>query len=209
MPSVLGNEANMIDIRYVNDKLDKDFINAILAIDASVYPLNLQGTFDEVYGRFKANRDTYVLLYHNGTLIGYFCFFPIKAALYDEIAGGDKLFDSDIPGEMLEPYKVFNTYKLFVISTAILPEHQKKGLSKYLINGFFQFILDKKENNIMFSSALSSSVTPRGKIMLDKIGFTKIKAISNDYSLHELIMSDDFYRKIERARKCAISPIFI
>jgi GNAT superfamily N-acetyltransferase len=191
----------MIDVRYVDDELDKDFINAILEIDASVYPLNLQGTFDEVYGRFKANRDTYVLLYDNNTLIGYFCFFPIKATLYDEIVNKDKLYDSDIPGEMLEQYKAFNTYKLFVISTAILPEYQKKGLSKKLINGFYQFILDKKKHNIMFTSALSSSVTPEGKIMLDKIGFKKIKTISDEYSLNELIMDDDFYRSIEERQK--------
>ena len=191
----------MIDVRYVDDELDKDFINAILEIDASVYPLNLQGTFDEVYGRFKANRDTYVLLYFNKKLIGYFCFFPIKSILYDEIVNKNKLYDSDIPGEMLEQYEAFNSYKLFVISTAILPEHQKKGLSKYLIKGFYQFILDKKKNNIMFTSALSSSVTPEGKIMLDKIGFRKIKTISEEYSLHELIMDDDFYGSIGDTRK--------
>jgi len=191
----------MIDVRYVDDKLDRDFINAILEIDASVYPLNLQGTFDEVYGRFKANRDTYVLLYCNDKLIGYLCFFPIKAALYDEVANGDKLFDSDIPGDMLEQYNAHNTYRLFVISTAILPEHQRKGLSKHLINGFYQFILDKKKNDIVFSSALSTSVTPEGKIMLDRMGFKKIKAISDKYSLNELIMDDDFYRKIEEKQR--------
>ena len=112
---------NKIDIRNVDDKLDRDFINAILEIDASVYPLNLQGTFDEVYGRFKANRDSYVLLYCDDKLTGYFCFFPIKKILYDEIVNHDKLYDSDIPGEMLEQYEAFKTYKLFVISTAILP----------------------------------------------------------------------------------------
>jgi len=188
----------MIDVRYIDDELDMDFINAILEIDASVYPINLQGTFDEVYGRFKANRDTYILLYFNNKLIGYLCFFPIKSILYDEIVNEDKIFDSDIPGELLEQYEAFNTYKLYVISTAIKPEYQKKGLSKYLIKGFFNFILDKKRNNIMFSSALSTSVTPEGKTMLDKMGFNKIKTISDKYSLHELIMDDDFYRNMER-----------
>ena len=192
---------NMIDVRNVDEKLDKDFINTILEIDASVYPLNLQGTFDEVYGRFKANRDTYVLLYCDDKLIGYFCFFPIKKILYDEIVNHDKLYDSDIPGKMLEQYEAFKTYKLYVISTAILPEYQKKGLSKYLIKGFFKFILDKKKNNIVFSSALSTSVTPEGKIMLKKMGFKKIKTISDEYSLNELVMDDDFYRSIERTQK--------
>ena len=35
----------MINVQYVTDKLDKDFINEILEIDASVYPEHLQGTF--------------------------------------------------------------------------------------------------------------------------------------------------------------------
>jgi len=88
-------------VQYVDD-LDKGFINEILEIDASVYPEHLQGTFEEVYGRYCANKDMFVLLYDDKKLIGYLCLFPIKDSLYERILNENILFDSNIQGEMLE-----------------------------------------------------------------------------------------------------------
>jgi GNAT superfamily N-acetyltransferase len=191
----------MINIQYVTDKLDKDFINEILEIDASVYPEHLQGTFEEVYGRFCANRDMFVLLYDDKKLIGYLCLFPIKDAMYEQITGENKLFDSDIPGEMLEQYKPHTVYKLYLISMVILPEYQKKGLSKHLIKGFYNFMLEKKKNNISFTEILSSAVTDDGKQMLERMGFKEKKKLPGGYSLNELLINDAFFETAERNRK--------
>jgi len=190
----------MISVQYSND-LDKIFINEILEIDASVYPEHLQGTFKEVYGRFCANRDMFVLLYDDKKLIGYLCLFPIKNSLYEEILNGDKLFDSNIPGEMLEQYKPNNIYKLFLISMVIIPEYQKKGLSKYLVKGFYNFIHQKKKENIIFSSILSSAVTDDGKQMLERMGFKENKKLPGGYSLCKLVINDTVYEIAERNSK--------
>lgn len=191
----------MINVQYVGDDLDKKFIDEILEIDASVYPEHLQGTFEEVYGRFCANRDMFVLLYDDKRLIGYLCLFPIKNSLYEEISNGDKLFDSDIPGEMLEQYKPHNAYKLYLISMVIIPEYQKKGLSKYLEKGFFNFIHEKKKEDVIFSSILSSAVTDDGKQMLERMGFKEKKKLPGGYSLCELVINDTVYETAERNRK--------
>ncbi len=190
----------MISVQYSND-LDKKFINEILEIDASVYPEHLQGTFEEVYGRFCANRDMFVLLYDDNRLIGYLCLFPLKDSLFEEISNGDKLFDSDIPGDMLLQYKPNNVYKLYLISMVIIPEYQNKGLSKNLIKGFYNFILEKKKNNILFSKILSSAVTNEGKQMLERMGFKEKKKLPGGYSLCELIINDSVYEIAERNRK--------
>jgi GNAT superfamily N-acetyltransferase len=191
----------MINVQYVDDELDKEFINEILEIDASVYPKHLQGTFEEVYGRFCANRDMFVLLYDEKKLIGYLCLFPIKDTMYAQITGENKLFDSDIPGEMLEQYRPHNVYKLYLISMVIIPEYQKKGLSKHLIKGFYHFILEKKKKNILFSVILSSAVTNDGKLMLERMGFKEKKKLPGGYSLNELIINDAFYEIAERNSK--------
>jgi len=91
----------MINIQNIDDH-DKKFINEILEIDSLVYPKHLQGTFEDVYGRFYANRDIYILLYDGKKLIGYLCLFPIKDSLYERILNENILFDSNIQGEMLE-----------------------------------------------------------------------------------------------------------
>jgi len=191
----------MINVQYVGDELDKEFINEILEIDASVYPEHLQGTFEEVYGRFCANRDMFILLYDDKKLIGYLCLFPIKDSLFEKISSENKLFDSDISGEMLEQYKPHNVYKLYLISMVIISEYQKKGLSNYLIKGFYRFILEKKKNNILFSVILSSAVTNDGKLMLERMGFKEKKKLPGGYSLNELLINDAFYEIAERNSK--------
>jgi GNAT superfamily N-acetyltransferase len=187
----------MISVQYSNE-LDKKFINEILEIDASVYPEHLQGTFEEVYGRFCANREMFVLLYDDKRLIGYLCMFPIIDSLFQEISNGDKLFDSDIPGEMLEQYKPNNVYKLYLISMVIIPEYQNKGLSKYLIKGFYHFLHEKKKENILFSVILSSAVTNDGKQMLERMGFKEKKKLPGGYSLNEFLINDSVYEIAER-----------
>jgi len=186
----------MYKIKYGNE-LDSVFINTILDIDASVYPESLRGTFKEVYNRFKANNDIFILLYDDDKIIGYLCLFPIKDILYNKILNEDKLFDSDISGEYLEQYIPYNTYKLYIISVVILPEYQNQGLSKYLKNGFYNYIFNKKKNNILFSKTLSTSVSLAGKRFFKKMKFRVKKSLSEGYDLCELIMNYKFYKYLK------------
>lgn len=194
----------MINFKYVDDlELNKDdhdkkFIKEIIEIDKKVYPDNLQGKFNEVYARFRANRDMFVLLYDDKKLIVYLCLFPINDSLYETISSENKLFDSDISCKMIEQYKSYNVYKLYLISMVIIPEYQKKGLSKFLIKGFYKYILDKKKRNILFSKILSSAVTNDGKLMLKRMGFKKKKDLPGGFTLNELIINDSVYEIAER-----------
>ena len=181
--------------------LDTEFINTILDIDASVYPKKLQGTYNEIYGRLKANTDTFILLYDDEKIIGYLCLFPIKDILYEKIINEDRIFDSDISGEYLEQYKPFNTYILYILSVVIIPEYQKQGLSKYLKIGFYNYLLNKKKNNIFFSLILSTSVSLAGKRFLERIGLCFKKSLFEGCELHELIINKNYYELIERSYK--------
>jgi ribosomal protein S18 acetylase RimI-like enzyme len=118
--------------------------------------------------------------------------------LYNEILVENRLFDSDIPGVLLERYTPFSKYRLYLISAAIHPEYQGKGLAKYLVRGFYGYLLEKKKENIYFTSALSTAVTSEGRIMLDKMGFMEVKKLNSDYTICELLINDETYRAMER-----------
>ena len=184
----------MIYIQSISD-LDIKLINNILKIDALVYPEHLQGSFDEVHARFNANREMFVLLYDESEIIGYICFFPIVDTLYESILSEDKMFDSDIPSEMIQAYEPHKTYKLYVISAVIHPDYQGKGLSRLLVDGFHKFLLDKNKKGINFSSALATSVTSEGEALCRKLGFTEKKRLSSGYAVHELDINNLLRRK--------------
>jgi hypothetical protein len=66
---------------------DEDLVKKILEIDASVYPLDMQGTMDSVLSRYRANRDEYILLTNGtGEIAGYLCCFPVAESFYNENA---------------------------------------------------------------------------------------------------------------------------
>jgi GNAT superfamily N-acetyltransferase len=166
--------------------LDVELINLLLDIDSVVYDEDLQGNFEDIYGRFKANRDMFVLLYNKELLIGYMCFFPITDELYERIKEEDRLFDTDINGTQILDYKPNNSYKLYVLSAAIRPEYQGKGYFRLLSDGFNQFITEKREKNITFISALTTSVSEAGYAIVKKLGFEEYKTLSCGYIVHEL-----------------------
>jgi GNAT superfamily N-acetyltransferase len=182
-----------MQLRDIHD-VDKKLIQDIMAIDALVYTPDYQGTYEEVSARFFANRDMFILLYENEKIIGYLCMFPIKNDLYQNIIQSNAMHDSDIPGSMIESYSSGNHYKLFMISVAIHPDFQKRGLSKLIIRGFYRYMLNKQKNNIHIDSILAISVSKTGERFLENLRFTKLSEIKIGVSMHELIIDENFYK---------------
>jgi ribosomal protein S18 acetylase RimI-like enzyme len=86
---------------------------------------------------------------------------------------------------------------MYLLSVAIHPEYQGRGLSEHFIRGFYRFIINKRKENILFSSALSSSVGTPGRRMLEKLGAKEVKRLSEGSTLHELIIDDVYYKRAE------------
>jgi GNAT superfamily N-acetyltransferase len=181
-----------MQVRDIYD-VDKKLIQDILAIDELVYASDYRGTYEEVSARFLANRDMFILLYDAEKVIGYLCLFPIKAELYQKIVQSDRMYDSDIPGSMIEKYVPGEHYKLFMISVAIHPDYQKQGHSGKIIQGFYSYMLKKRKDNVHIDSILAISVSKPGERFLGKLRFAPLKEIKSGVSLHELIVDETFY----------------
>ncbi|WP_337100436.1 GNAT family N-acetyltransferase [Paenibacillus sp. YIM B09110] len=181
-----------MQLRDIHD-VDRKLIQDILAIDELVYASDFRGTYEEVSERFRANRDMFILLYDDDKIIGYLCLFPIKAELYEKIVRSDRMYDSDIPGSMIERYTPGERYKLFMISVAIHPDYQNQGHSGKIIQGFYSYMLKKQKDNIHIDSILAISVSKPGERFLGKLRFAPLKEIKSGISLHELIIDETFY----------------
>jgi GNAT superfamily N-acetyltransferase len=184
----------MLNIKTYSFKdWEAQILNGVLAIDSLVFEPDLQGSFVEELGKFTANRDIYIFLYDvvKNHMIGYLTVFPIKEELHKKILTENRLFDTDISGEMIERYEPNKHYNLFMLSTAIRPEYQGKGLSKQIIRGFFKYIKELKEKHIYFDSFVSTAVTDGGRRFLKEIGLSKIKTLPKGYDLYELKTGDD------------------
>jgi GNAT superfamily N-acetyltransferase len=170
---------------------DEAFIKRILQLDASVYTLDMQGTMESVSDRFRANKDSYVVLLRDDVIIGYICLFPINAALYKKVVHSRRMFDDgNITSEDILEYKENHDYHLFLISVVILPEFQNTGCAKLLADGFLKFIEDKNKENVKIKSVTAFAINDDGVVFLSRIGFQTIRKFEGS---HTIMQYGDLY----------------
>ncbi|WMJ22896.1 hypothetical protein RBG61_13025 [Paludicola sp. MB14-C6] len=161
--------------------INNNFIEQILEIDNTIYPDYMCGSYESINQRFKKNQDSYILVYDDKKVIGYFCFFPIVNNLYELILKSNKMFDDNILPKDICEYSSFNN--LFLISVAILPEYQDKKSIILLTNGFKQFLKEKLEEGCVINSITATAVSEDGKKLLRYLCFDSIRTIENSYEL--------------------------
>jgi hypothetical protein len=163
---------------------DEDFVNKILEIDASVYPLDMQGSMDSVLGRYRANKDEYILLTNDaGEIVGYLCCFPVKESFYNELINSSRAFDDDITPDKIMPYTQGALHRLFMISIAVKPG-SRDGAAKLLSAAFEDFLEDKQKNGFPILSVAACAMTDKGAAFLAKSGFSCIKNLERSYGIY-------------------------
>lgn len=150
-----------IQIKYSKDIDGDDFLRQVLAIDAVVYPKELQGTFKSVSERYHRNKNSFILAFDNDLIVGYICLFPISKRLLNEMETTNKFFDDNIDPKDVLPYSESND--IFVISVAILPEYQNGLAIMKLCKAFKKFVEEK--NAMTYAYAVSEKGEKLSKIL--------------------------------------------
>ena len=152
----------------------------MLEIDSLVYPSELQGTFKSVSERYHQNRDSYVLVLKDELIVGYLCFFPISAGLYDSMKLKGSFFDDDIEPEQIQEYSDSND--LFFISVAVRPQFQDGEAIILLCEGVKKFLLEKERNGNAIRSLNAYITSPGGAKLVMRFGMKKIYDIDKSYA---------------------------
>ena len=174
----MGENTKPIDIEFCS-KMEEDFIMDLLEIDSSVYDPSVLGSYDSVRSRYEANRDSCILAFDGSKIVGYVAFFPISDNLSERMRVEDKSFDDDIKAaDILPSYESDKPYDVFLISIAILPEYQGKGIGTALMKRFFSFMYDKRNNGSNIRNIYTYAYTDGGAHVLGAEGFFVIKKLS-------------------------------
>jgi GNAT superfamily N-acetyltransferase len=151
--------------------------NSIQKIDHSVFHENGLASLQSDIDRYEAYKDSYILALHEGQIIGYLCYFPITKKFFKRVIKGTKVYDGDIKGaDICNLNDDFNY--IFLLSAAILPEHQKKGISKQ-----FSGILKEGFTKIKISDIVSYAFTAGGEHFLNALGLIKYKDMGDEIKL--------------------------
>jgi GNAT superfamily N-acetyltransferase len=156
----------------------REFIfDSIQKIDHAVFDENGLASLQSDIDRYEAYKDSYILALHEGQIIGYLCYFPITEEFYARILAGTEVYDGDIKSaDICNLHGNFNY--IFLLSVAILPEYQKKGISKQ-----FSGILQEEFMKIKIRDMVSYAFTAGGEHFLNVLGLTKYKDMGDKITL--------------------------
>jgi len=192
--------------------IKEDFIADVLRIDAKVFKPSDQGTENSIRERYNANKDSYIFALHNYEIVGYVCFFPITEEFSKKINSEEKAFDDDIRKEDIRsdyPTGKDAKFDLFLISCAVLPEYQEKGIGVELMNRFFSFVSDKIQNGSRIRNMYSYTFTNPGAWLLDKYAFSEVKYIKQPDSSTGIRLMRYSFDDFSQANMFLFVPFFI
>jgi GNAT superfamily N-acetyltransferase len=151
--------------------------NAIQQIDKSVFHENGLASEQSDIDRYEAYKDSYIFALHEGKIIGYLCYFPITGRFYNSVIEGLKVYDGDIESRDICSLNDNSNY-IFLLSVAILPEYQKKGISKR----FFEILIEDF-SKIKITDIVSYAFTIGGEHFLNILGLNKVKDMEDGIKL--------------------------
>ncbi|GHV92603.1 hypothetical protein AGMMS50268_31060 [Spirochaetia bacterium] len=158
----------------------KTVFESIQKIDHAVFHENGQATIQSDIARYEAYKDSYIFALDEGKIVGYLCYFPITKEFYHSVIKGEKVYDGDIASTDICGLNDNANY-IFLLSVAISPEYQKKGISKQ-----FSKILIEEFSKIEIRDMASYAFTIGGEHFLNSIGLKNVKDMEDGIKLMRL-----------------------
>jgi len=155
----------------------QEIFDYIQEIDRSVFHDNGLATQQSDIDRYEAYKDSYIFALYEGKIIGYLCYFPITEKFYELVIEGKKVYDGDIKSTDICNLKDNSNY-IFLLSVAISPEFQKKGISKQ-----FSEILVKEFSKINIKDMVSYAFSEGGEHFLNHLGLRSCKEMEDEIKL--------------------------
>jgi len=151
--------------------------DSIQEIDRSVFHDNGLATQQSDIDRYEAYKDSYIFALYNGKIVGYLCYFPITEKFYESVIEGIKVYDGDIESTDICNLNDNSNY-IFLLSVAISPEFQKKGISKQ-----FSEILVEEFSKIKIKDMVSYAFSAGGEHFLKHLGLKNCKEMEDEIKL--------------------------
>lgn len=163
-----------------------NFINDIIEIEKSVYPMEYVGSEESIMGRYIRNKDTFMLLVENNKVVGYLCLLPITDELHNKIIVSEDVIDDDIePKDVLFKYK--SNCSLYLISVAISTKYQN-GVGVKMLHDTFVRYVNELNSLIGIKDVLATAISEDGYRFLKRLNFKLVK----EYNVDHRVMRLDF-----------------
>ncbi len=189
------------------EEFNIDFLPRIMDLDAQCYADEYVGELAMMEERYLRNPRTFVCVMDGIRLVGYMNFFPVKAALWDEIVEtGKHIRDDDIRGDELADYSTEEPNRLFIISVVISPDYRNdKNAVITLTDGFADYLNRLEAEGYEIDAISATAVSEDGMKFLRMRNFHLYREIEDGNKVYvcddiylRKLLNKDFYIKTYR-----------
>lgn len=163
-------------IEFSNENTSSDVIYDLMKIEADVYEKKDRGRYENIERRFCRNKEMFILLYYQETIVGSLCYFPISKELHDMIISANGFYDDNIKEKDVEKFGSENY--IYLISIALYKKYQGIGLGKKMMDAFFKDLKERNKKGEHTIDILTSAVSIQGESIMTEYGFELLKDMS-------------------------------
>ena len=160
-----------------------NFIEDVFEIDKMTYSPELCGVKENMYKRYAACKESFILVYDDDKLAAYINFFPVSDAVNKAMTDRNNphMYDDDITAEDIKDWRLDNPIHVFVVSVMVCPEYRKDEAIVLLSNALLDFFRDKKEAGYSIGSISGYAVSGGGVKFLKRMECSLLKSTDEGY----------------------------
>lgn len=162
-----------------------------IEIDELIYPLEMQGIYENCLDWFRRNPEIYTFIVDTETdcTVGYVNAMPVSESVHEALVN-ETILDTKIPTEDILTYQQEGTYILYFSSLAVHPEYQNTKAFTLLYDAFMSHLIDLANRGIFFSKVIAEGVTTKGSRICRLSGLKPIFVMNGGYTLYSLELSE-------------------
>ena len=179
----------IVKTRYLSKKARGE----IYELDQKNYGAENLWDKDYQYRLFKKNKDSFFLIIHKHSVVGYINYFNVTYEEYNRIKSIKK-YSNYIDEDKILPFKSNRKAYIVIESININSSYEKDETIKLISKNIKYFIKDKYRKRIYIHGILGIALTNFERKVFENIDFSKVKDLEDDISLYELDESKINYR---------------
>ncbi len=165
--------------------IDADVICKVMDIESKVFKPEDCGDFTHIVKRMERYPEMLILAKHHDEIVGYLCYFPISEKLHKQIMYSGSYFDDNIEPADVKRFERKN--HVFIISAAIYPEYQNKGIADMMME-YMNRILEMEENKgNMIEDILTIVISEDGEKLVKRYHYSLIAETKEAYKIYRKV----------------------
>lgn len=169
-------------------------------LEQQYYPIDFITPARESYAWYLAHPDTYRVVFHKDTLVGFMNLFSVSPNIWIALNDGsfnDRYLTAD---EILKIDDRDRVYPLFLSCIVVDEGHRQKGATLMLLNAYVAYFDHLIEQGFQFSDIITDNVTEAGLRFSKKLGLEVYGTTSHGTTLCRCSYRD-LSRRIHKVHK--------